>query len=183
MPLNPQLLENLLKNFGVETLQWGKGEAKTVADFFQELVRGESYLRIDGEGIFRVTEIVKMFISKNLAPDDGLLLEWGQYLPDDRYRERQIHPAGKMKRGESPEEALLREAKEELGISRHDLCELSRLPLKVESRAARSYPGLECLYLIHGFKMVVVSGAEICQQSEFTRTEEDGTKLVFKWVK
>jgi len=181
--LNSSLLQKLLHEFEVDTQFWGIREAKTVSDLLSEILEDESYLRIDKDGIIRVVEIVKMFIPNVLYPHRGYLLEWGQYFPDGRYRERKQNPAGKIKRGESPEEALIREAQEELSINKCEFYELSALTTELESGSSRSYPGLSCLYIVHGFNMILGNESEVYSKSEFTKTEKNGTKLIFKWEK
>lgn len=174
-------LDRLLSDFGVPTSLWGLGEAKKTQDLVKEISEGESYLRIDADGVFRIVEIVKMFLypPPHHPARDCLLMEVGQYFPDGRYRERNQHPAGKVKRGESPKDAFLREAKEELKLDA--FFEILALPVLSESRPSKSYPGLPCLYIVHGFRAGVFGMENLCHHEESTITEEDGTKHIFKW--
>lgn len=183
MALNRVMLESLLNQFWIPIQHWGIGEAKTLDDLLDEISIGESHLIINDNGISRVVGIVKMFISNAVNPSNGLLIEWGQYLPDGRYRQRMQSPGGKIKKGESPKQALLREVKEELNIGEEEIYKLSALPVKSETRSSRSYPGLICIYTVYGFKITIVGGSEVCRREEFTKTESNGARLIFKWVK
>src|SRR3989344_5023000 len=140
MVISQNKLNCFLSSFGVPHYElWGRGETKTILDLFREIQQEECYLRCDENGLWRVTEIVKMLITDALFHGCRYLLEWAQYLPDGRYRERKQNPSGKMRRGESAQEAVLREAYEELGIKSHDCHKLSALPVKWENRLSKSY--------------------------------------------
>jgi 8-oxo-dGTP pyrophosphatase MutT (NUDIX family) len=176
---NPSELDDLLNKFGVNTGLWGIGEALDVAHLFEEILQGESYLKIDKDGISRVTEIVKMFFCDPNHPERGYLLELGQKLPDERIRERRQHPSGKIKNGESPEEAVIREIKEELQIGR-DGYHLTRMPSGFECRPSKAYPELTCYYNIHKF-WVTLSPDSPALKETFSTTEENGSTLFFGW--
>ena len=180
MWLGHEILEGLLKDYGVDTVLWGTGEAKTTKDFLEEIVQGESYLRIDGDGILRVVEIVKMLIYHPDHPEWHCLLEVSQMLPDGRLRQRMQNPSGKLKRGESPEACLKRELLEELKVQ-EGTYEYSLIGMHEESRPSKSYPGLECRYKIHTFTIRPHVSSLILQEPVFTIAEDDDTLHTFGW--
>jgi hypothetical protein len=179
MLLNLCNLKNLLFEFSIDTQSWGKEQAKSVEDLFEEIAQGESQLRIDVRGISRVVEIVRMFVCDPNSPERGYLLEMSQCLPGGQIRERKRCPAGKLRQGESPEEAVVRELKEELKIER-DGCQLSLICSKLENAPSPSYPGLPCYYAVHEFRVVLKPDSYALKES-FTTTEEDGTFHIFGW--
>ena len=94
-------LAAILGKFNISTESWGTGKAKGIGDLAEEINNGESSLRINDDGIMRVTRIVKMRIidPNNLAR--GILKEVFQILPDGRRRDRNQMPSGRIKAGES----------------------------------------------------------------------------------
>ncbi|MEI7513248.1 MAG: NUDIX domain-containing protein [bacterium] len=170
----------LLQRFDIPVENWGTGEAKDLVNYLKEIGEGESYLRIDHTGISRVVEIVKMHFKSPQPEKKVILKEIRQTLPDGRKRERNQEPAGKIKLGETPDEALKREIREELKLEPADYTHKA-LPTRIESRPSKSYPGISCLYIIHPFEIVPNLGTQVLRPW-FETTQEDGTILYFEWV-
>jgi len=179
MLLNHDALKSLLNLFGVNVDLWGKGEFKGLDDFLEEIERGESYLKIDENGISRTVEIVKLFVCDEDHTERGFLLELKQVLPDGRVRERMQYPSEKVKSGETPKAAAMRGVKEELHISSNGY-RLFGTPLTIENMVSRSYPNLPCSYVIHNFKVILNHGSPVLRE-RFTIAEENGTTNFFGW--
>lgn len=173
-------LASILEMFGVPVETWGKGEAKDIGDFYKEIVAGESYLHINNQGIARVVEIVEMHFKSPQPWKKVILKEVFQILPDGRKRERNLEPAGKVKAGETPTEALIREVFEEVKL-KSDHFGYRLLSPRVEVRQSKSYPGITCKYIIYPFEIVPDIGTHVLQR-EFEITEENGTVLHFEWA-
>lgn len=173
-------LAGILAIFCVPTENWGTGKAKRVGDLLAEINTGESCLRLDRGGIMRVTEIVKIHFLDPSNFNRGTLKELFHVFPDGRKRERNQELSGKIKTGETPNEALLREVWEEFGLRENDL-KSRQLSSKTEFEESRSYPGLPCCYIIHLFEVTLHTGS-ILLPDEFETRESDGTVLHFKWV-
>lgn len=166
--------------FGVPVENWGKGESKNVSHFYKEIDAGESYLRINHEGLARVVEIVKMHFKSPIPEEKVILMEVFQILPDGRRKNRNQEPGGKIQTSEIPTNALKREILEELGLQPEDYKYMA-LPVKIEFRSSKSYPGIICQYIIHPFEITPNIGTHILQR-EFEIIEENGTILHFEWV-
>ena len=165
--------------FGVPVEDWGKGESKDVSHFHKEIDAGESYIRIDNKGLARVVEIVEMYFKSPQPWEKVVLKEVFQILPDGRRREKNMVPGGKIKTGETSSEALTREILEELNLEPEEYKYVS-LPVKVEFRSSKSYPGMVCQYIIHPFEIVPNIGTHILNR-EFEIVEKNGTVLHFEW--
>jgi hypothetical protein len=141
---DPQQLGDWLRAQGVDTSQWGEGNAKEVADLWLELVQGESVLEMGP--VRRRVEVVRVLIWR----EGSLLLEIEQLLANGRSRQRLRPPSEKIKPGESYLAAARRCLHEELGLAdgqfrldpdshrRHETAEISP-----------SYPHLLTSYLFH----------------------------------
>lgn len=180
MLLNEDLLKKILSGFGINTVSWGKGRAKTAAHLLNEIQEGECYLKISDSGISRMVEVIPMFIHDPSRPERGCLLEWSQTLPDGRIRQRKQTPCGKIKKGETPREALIREIKEELNLDQDGFL-FSAMPTKLWTKQSGSYPGLPCLYIMHGFDVVLNQNSPALQDSFTVKTGEDGSSHLFRW--
>lgn len=171
----------LLQKFEVPVDSWGTGKAKNVTDLLRELFEEECYLRVDNDGVARILEIIKMHITDPSRPERGKLFVASQTLSDGRVRERNEMPAGKIKGKESPDKGFRREMKEEIPfLSRADwiggFSNTTREP-----RPSPSYPGLQCVYLVHHFNIVLVNPNSPALQDEFTLVDGDGGSQVFRW--
>ncbi|MEZ4656072.1 MAG: hypothetical protein R2911_00700 [Caldilineaceae bacterium] len=56
-------LENWLRAHHINTTNWGRASAKTVADLWQELVLGESRLQIDP--VMRLVDVTNLLLRQN----------------------------------------------------------------------------------------------------------------------
>ena len=179
MLLNHDTLKSLLNMLGVSVDLWGKGEYKGLDDLLEEIEQGESFLKIDGNGIARTVEIVKLFVCDEDHPERGSLFELKQILPDGRVRERMQCPSEKIKSGETPKAAAIRGVKEELHISFTGY-RLFGTPLTIENTVSKSYPNLPCSYVIHNFKVILNHGSPALRE-RFTIAEGNGTTNFFGW--
>lgn len=168
----------LLNFFGVNTDSWGSGESHTPDHFLSEIERKESWLCIDGKGISRFLEVVKVIIKD---AERGTLLEDYQILPDGHRKGRGQTPGGKIAVGESPIAALAREIYEELGLVPDDYG-YQQLQGREEEKPSKSYPGLRCVYKIYPFAVTLKPHVQI-EDGYMTIDKEDGKKLFFRWSK
>lgn len=191
--LVPSTLEQFTEEVrasGVDLSPWGKGEAKTLAEFFEEFQRGECTIVIDPVlGFTRVLSIVRMLIHH---PSKGWVVEKYHILPDGRRRERNKAPAGKMRFGEQPQDALVRELKEELALT-NDEKRTSYTwgfeETRDEEKASKSYPGIRSVYRVNDFLVLIDFAAAIPEgftTREVVGVDEHGKELVqvnvFGWT-
>lgn len=173
-------INDVLTSFGVDLNLWGKEKAKTVRDLTQEIMDGECYLQIDDEGLARMVNIVKMYIS-DLNRPGWHLVEQSQILPDDQIRIRNQDPSGKIRQGESPEMALLREMKEGLSLNEGEFT-FSALSPKKEQRPSDSYPGLKCVYVVYGFQVILKPGVHALRDSFLIYIPKEKITHRFEWM-
>jgi hypothetical protein len=140
----PQQLADWLAVNGVDTSQWGVGNAKTVADLWLELAQGDCVLETDP--IRRWVEVVRVLFWQN----GRLLLEIEQLLENGRSRHRYRPPSEKLKPGESHLTAAHRCLYEELGL-RDDQFQLDIDSHRRHETAdiSPSYPNLLTNYVFH----------------------------------
>lgn len=147
-----------LSIFGVDTSCWGVGENKSATDLLQELIDEESSLRIDQKGLQRWVSVVTAVIRNNLGltlVEDFILLKNGQR----RARTNKL-PGGKIKSGELPRQALLRELAEELKLDRKQYS-YGLVSQRFERRPSKSYPSLHSVYEIYEFRVDLAADVEI----------------------
>ncbi|HCH59323.1 MAG TPA: hypothetical protein DEV73_01760 [Candidatus Zambryskibacteria bacterium] len=172
-------LAAILGKFNISTESWGTGKAKGIGDLAEEINNGESSLRINDDGIMRVTRIVKMRIidPNNLAR--GILKEVFQILPDGRRRDRNQMPSGRIKAGEIPEIAMWRELQAELNINQAKFRLVSTYE---ETEEARSYPEMFCCYIIHLFEVIPYEGSDVFRDEFEIIATDDNIRHHFAWV-
>lgn len=95
---------------GVDTTGWGRNNAKTIEDLWQELQHGECTLQADPP--LRVVHVVEVRIEQN----DQYLIETEQHFADGRVRIRRRPPSEKMQATEEPHAAARRCLREELAV-------------------------------------------------------------------
>lgn len=184
VPSEP-ILRNLLLGCGIPLEKWGKEGAKPVSELQDEHNNGESYLRIDQNGLARVVRIVKANISDPAHPERGFLLMLKQELPGGIVRERtkkNNHPSEKIMGEETMEAALARGLEEELQLSIGDW-KITGLRVREESNLSPTFPDLPTVYQITDCDVSVNPDCHVASQDEFSITTADpkeGT-LHFAW--
>lgn len=140
---DPDALAAWLTAGGVPLADWGRGEAKTVADLWAEVACGETTL---GDSPPRRTvSVVQVLIRRG----ERALTEIEQEMADGRRRARGWPPSEKLKRDEDARGAARRCLAEELGIDvpTDALCESE--PPYEHTYDSPSYPGLPTTYRVH----------------------------------
>jgi ADP-ribose pyrophosphatase YjhB (NUDIX family) len=154
---------------------WGQGGNKSLTDLIKEIMRRESYLRIDNRGISRIVRMVKMRIIR----DGQLLIEDRQIFPDGCERKVSRIPGGKISSHELPQEALIREMREELYCEKQQF-RFSTKGVQLQEKQSISYPSLLTVYEMHTFDVVL--DPQVVIPDNFQTKDENGTHLFFKWV-
>lgn len=176
---------SLLEAGGVMTGNWGRCQAKTVEDLFQEIKDGESVLRIEaargGVRLVRVLRVVQMSITQTRTLKT--LREVEQILPDGRSRKRNQLPGGKIGVYEKPADALARELEEELTLEPNEYISTPPTSPMFEERVSPSYPGLVTLYETYLFSVSLSPNVEYGRFCDgFRHKEDSGVEAVFAWV-
>lgn len=157
-------LRQWLQSREIDLSAWGRGEAKSVADLWREVVQGESELRDDP--LQRRVDVVRVIVRRGGA----ILIEDQQEFRGGRQRRRGRPPSEKMKPGESYEETALRCLEEELGVAREAVKILpNSYRRKTWEGYSASYPGLCTQYTFH----ILRAEVEGLPQDGFSTWEKD----------
>ncbi|XP_010519566.1 PREDICTED: uncharacterized protein LOC104798983 [Tarenaya hassleriana] len=168
---------------------WGvKPGTKNVHNLWLELADGETSLADSIPPIRNVNVVTVRVIGK----DGRILVESHQELSDGSIRERFRPLSEKMKPDETPEEAVFRAVKEELGSifindgsGKENTGEgkMSIFPgsysRRVEERNSVSYPGLPAIYVLHSVDATVegLPDGDFCtEETEYGGEAEEGTR-------
>lgn len=172
------ILNNLFYNCRIPVYDWGKRQAKTLDDLSQEIARGESWLQLNQDGVSRFVEIVTAnILSEDEFNPRGHIIEVGQYGPDDRYRELNRLPSGRIRKGEDPQSALIRMVQQKLGFTPEMFAPSGPYS---EQKITPSYPGLTSFYTIRQFNVVILPQG-FFEQKDFEILGKNKIRYVFKW--
>lgn len=129
---------------GVDTAAWGHGDAKTVADLWQEHHHGECTLAADPA--LRIVHVVEVRVEQQ-----GLLLiETEQQFADGRVRVRRRPPSEKLRPEEAPVAAAQRCLSEELALSPAAISfPTQEIPTRTLRDDSSSYPNLPSEYTFY----------------------------------
>ncbi|MEM7029267.1 MAG: NUDIX hydrolase [Chloroflexota bacterium] len=143
-------LKNWLSEQNIDFMAWGQVSAKTPENLWNELEQGEIHL--EAHPPLRVSHIVQVIIHQN----DKILIEVGQELKNNQWRERNCPPGEKMKPREHFQDAAIRCLYEELGVSQQAVTILKALDEpRSTTRNSPSYPGLQTRYIIYTVEVKV----------------------------
>lgn len=180
IPKSIEELEEILKENGIKTKDYGKGSAKTIEHLFNEIKNDECSIRIEDDEIIRNIE----FVGIEIFHDDLRLKEdYQKFKKDNRVRKRdsEFSVAEKMIEGENAVEAAIRGVKEELGID----IKKEQLKKKVENKLgerkdSNSYPGLHTIYRENSFTCVLTD--DQYNEDGYVENQKDKSTY-FKWIK
>ncbi|XP_010493608.1 PREDICTED: uncharacterized protein LOC104770846 [Camelina sativa] len=174
---NPQSLSDWLESRlpSDSFAAWGvKPGTKNVHNLWLELSDGETSLADSTPPVRTVNVVTVKVIGKN----GRILVESHQELSDGSIRERSRPLSEKMKPEETPDEAVIRAIKEELGSifdgGDDDVGKRIRVipgsySRRVEERNSLSYPGLPARYALHSVDATV----EGLPEEDFTTEEKE----------
>ena len=135
---------------GVDIANWGRAQAKSVNDLWQELVLGES--RLQAAPVMRLVDVTNLLVCQN----GYMLRESKQELGNGQVRHRDMPPAEKMRPGEDALVTARRCLYEELNLDEQALV---TEPLLVQTQTNQldspSYPSLPSRFTIHTVKVHV----------------------------
>ncbi|CAI0453242.1 unnamed protein product [Linum tenue] len=166
--LKPRLASDSFASWGV------KPGTKNVHNLWLEISQGETSLADSTPPIRTVNVVTVRVIGKN----SRVLVESHQELSDGTVRSRHRPLSEKMKPDESPESAVLRAVREELGSVAGG--EVRIVPgsyrEKVEERYSASYPGLPARYVLYSVDAIVdgLPDGDFCTEEaeEYGESEE-----------
>jgi hypothetical protein len=154
-----ETLKSQLESAGINTAEWGTGQAKTLAHLVKEIDGGETILVTNevGELLRKVTVGGADIYYVSSEGKKYRLKEEKQIFKDGRERRRDLGQAvsEKMKPSEDPKEAMIRGIQEELGISGEII--LEDMGTEEKTTTSPSYPGLKSQYINYKFRTTLNS--------------------------
>ncbi|CAH8353059.1 unnamed protein product [Eruca vesicaria subsp. sativa] len=174
---------------------WGvKPGTKNVHNLWIELSDGETSIT-DSTPPLRTVNVVTVRV---MGRDGSILVEGRQELSDGSVRERNRPLSEKMKPDESPDQAVIRAVKEELGSifdAGDDVVERVKIvpgsySRRVEEKSSLSYPGLPACYVLHSVDAIVegLPEEDFCtDENEYEEARAEGKAVTvkrhhWKWV-
>lgn len=177
--LTLQQLIEWLKTEGIDTTAWGQGDAKSVADLWQELQHGESTLQADPP--LRRVQVVEVYVQEG----DRLLIERAQHFADGRVRTRNRPPSEKMHPAEAPLEAAQRCLVEELMLAPSVIhFPPQPIPVRTVRDKSDSYPNLTSEYTFYTI-FAHVNGLPTTSFTTPNAAHSDGDPIIahqWEWV-
>ncbi|KAH7543725.1 hypothetical protein JRO89_XS15G0006800 [Xanthoceras sorbifolium] len=180
--LRPRLPSDSFASWGV------KPGTKNVHNLWLELSEGETSLADTTPPLRSVNVVTVRIIGK----DNKILVESRQELSDGNVRERSRPLSEKMKPDETPEEAVFRAVKEELGSIVSVGGDVVRIVpgsyrKKLEDRDSASYPGLPARYVLHSVDALVegLPEGEFCTEEAEEYSDSKAVCVLrhhWKWV-
>ncbi|XP_030465854.2 uncharacterized protein LOC115685016 [Syzygium oleosum] len=167
--LKPRLPSDSFASWGVEP------GTKNVHNLWLEISEGETSLTNSVPPV-RTINVVSLRV---IVADGQVLIESRQELSDGSVHHRCMLLSEKMKPSETPEMAVIRAVREELGsvirVEVGNIGDVVRIvpgsyKMKVDEKNSISYPGLPTRYIFHSFE-VEVEG--LPEDSEFCTVEEE----------
>ncbi len=145
-------LQLCLDKNNIKVTQWGKGNAKSITQLFEEIINGECWL--NENPFIRILPIVQVLIYQN----GKILVETAQELFDNRIRKRNLPPSEKMKPKEDWHTATIRCIDEELSITKDRITFVTKTcSPDIHQRNSQSYPGLLSQYHIYRVEVLIDS--------------------------
>lgn len=176
-------LASFLLSAGIDVASYGTGQYKSVFELYQEIVNNETRLMLTEQGVVRCVAVAVAKIS-NCIDKNKILYEAKQEWPSiSRVRCRNILPAGKMTYGDSYEDSIVRELREELGSAlapnSNIEVDLSSIVITKTCEISRSYPGLTTEYTTYTGQVTVTD----LPSGNFVTEEETGSNgtLIASW--
>jgi len=156
--LEEEELNEFLKKNKVETGNWGTGTYKTLADFSEELVKGESTLIRQTNGrVARVVDIVVLELSRK---DTGeVLVEASETFKENSQQLNRL-PAVKRRSDEHQFHTARRMVQKYLRLDDNRVAiDPSDVRIMEEEQESKAYPGLATIYRKRFMKGVIVPEA------------------------
>lgn len=144
-------VQRMLSEFGISTVHFGAGEAKTLAKFAAEVQSGEACLMLDAANykrLVRVVDIVVLRIEMSSGNSRRYLVQESESYPDGRVRNGiDVLPGMKRATYENARTAAGRLLIERLGLSDADLnIDYDSVACFEEEEDSPSYPGVRTVY-------------------------------------
>jgi len=155
--LNEEDLFQYLTDNNVDVSKWGEGTARSVAEFSEELVKGESaLLRQDTGRIVRVVDIVVLKLVKTAADGTEVVLREVEEKVSSKTSALDRLPATKRRADEHPFAAARRMISKYLHMDNNTVTlDPDDVKVSQEEQESTSYPGLVSLYRKRYMKAVV----------------------------
>jgi len=157
--LNEEDLFQYLTDNNVDVSKWGEGTARSVAEFSEELVKGESaLLRQESGRIVRVVDIVVLKLVKTSADGSTQVLREVEEKVSSKTSALDRLPATKRRADEHPFAAARRMISKYLHMDNNTVTlDPDDVKVSQEEQESTSYPGLLSLYRKRYMQAVVVA--------------------------
>jgi len=139
-----ETLKSFLEEHKIDPTQFGKGQTKTLKEFSNELIRGESSLMVEKNGaVLRIVDIVLLKLTK--AGTSEILVETGEERPEKIVHNRL--PGSKRRPDENQFVTARRILRRQLMMGENYVnLHAKDVQIMEEQKDSSSYPGLATIY-------------------------------------
>lgn len=186
-----KVLETQLRDHGINVDMFGKGEAKTLAQFTAEVQNGSAVLMNDATKFKRLVRVVDVILLRICAPGGAkYLIETGEKFPDGRTRHINRLPGTKKEPHMNSKQMAEKICAEllDLGGAKVNF-DYSNREIFEEEEGSASYPGVTTVYrkeIIEGTMVGDASkdyiGKTAKSPDDWSHKDKTGNTKYFKWM-